>query len=61
MLIVQDCERRADECARLAEAARDPVQNPRYRHLELSWLYLLRLKARARFAARQGMSLPSVP
>jgi hypothetical protein len=53
---------RSGACARLAKATRDPVQSARYRQLEMSWLYLFRLKARGRFAAamrnRQCASLP---
>jgi hypothetical protein len=51
MLHGEECQRRADECARLAEATADPVQIARYRHLELAWLYLFRLKVRERLAA----------
>jgi hypothetical protein len=46
MLQAEDCQRRADECARLAAATTDEQAAARYRYLELSWLYLLRLKLR---------------
>ena len=46
MLQAEDCQLRADACARLAAAATDEQSAARYRHLELSWLYLLRLKLR---------------
>jgi hypothetical protein len=52
MLQAEDCRRRADECARLAEAAVSPVEIARFRHLELSWLYLYRMKLRARLEAK---------
>jgi hypothetical protein len=42
MLTVEDCQRRADEYARLAEATRDPVLRARYRQLEIAWLYRIR-------------------
>lgn len=48
MLQAEDCQARAEECARLAEAAVNPRIVARYRHLERSWLYLVRLKRRAR-------------
>ena len=48
MLQAEDCQARAEECARLAEAAVNPRLVARYRHLERSWLYLVRLKLRAR-------------
>jgi hypothetical protein len=50
MLTVEDCQRRADECGRLAEAAESEHQAARYRQLELAWLYLLRLKIRKKLA-----------
>jgi hypothetical protein len=50
MLQAEECRDRADECARLAEATVNPVLIARYRHLEASWLYLFRLKLRARLA-----------
>ena len=56
MLQAEECQKRADHCARLAEASVSPVQIARYRHLETAWLYLFRLKVRARlkreFAAK---------
>lgn len=48
MLRAEECQERAEECARLAEAAVNPRHVARYRHLERSWLYLARLKLRAR-------------
>jgi hypothetical protein len=51
MLQAEDCQNRADECARLAEASVNPVQIARYRYLETAWLYLFRLKVRARLEA----------
>lgn len=48
MLQAEECQERAEECARLAEAAENPRLVARYRHLERSWLYLVRLKLRAR-------------
>jgi hypothetical protein len=53
MLQAEDCQSRADECARLAAATVNPGLVARYRHLERSWLYLVRLKAKAR-AEKQG-------
>ena len=50
MLTIADCQRRADECARLAEAASSEQAAARYRQLEMAWLYLLRLKIRKKFA-----------
>jgi hypothetical protein len=46
MIQAEDCQRRADECARLAAAATSEQAAARYRFLELSWLYLLRMKLR---------------
>jgi hypothetical protein len=46
VLTVDDCQRRADECARLAAAATSEDSAARYRRLEICWLYLFRLKAR---------------
>ena len=46
MLGAAECQRRADDCARLAATAPDEQEAARYRFLELSWLYLLRLKLR---------------
>ena len=43
MLTVEDCQRRADEYARLAEATRDPVLRARYRQLEIAWLYRIKI------------------
>lgn len=48
MLQAEECQQRAEECARLAETAVNPRLVARYRHLERSWLYLVRLKLRAR-------------
>jgi hypothetical protein len=49
VLTVDDCQRRADECARLAEAATSEHSAARYRRLEICWLYLFRLKARKKY------------
>jgi hypothetical protein len=48
MLQAEECQRRAEECARLAGGAVEARLVARYRHLEQSWLYLARLKLRAR-------------
>jgi hypothetical protein len=48
MLTAEECQRRADEFARLADQTSNPVLIARYRHLEVSWLYLFRMKIRAR-------------
>ena len=62
MLQAEECQKRADECARLAEASVSPVQIARYRHLETAWLYLFRLKLRARLEAeRAARSVDPVP
>jgi hypothetical protein len=58
MLTVEDCQRRADECARLADATRDPGLRARYRYLETAWLYLFRLKIRARLARPEAAPRP---
>jgi hypothetical protein len=50
MLTAEECQRRADEFARLADQTANPVLVARYRHLEASWLYLFRMKIRARHA-----------
>jgi hypothetical protein len=52
MLQAEECRTNADECARLAAASVNPVLQARYRHLEVSWLYLFRLKLRARIDAK---------
>src|SRR5215213_8743519 len=46
MLQAEECQRRADECALLADATVNPILLARYRHLEASWRYLVRLKTR---------------
>ena len=46
MLQAEECQRRADECARLADATVNSILIARYRHLESSWRYLVRLKTR---------------
>src|SRR5215203_1121731 len=46
VLQVEECQRRADECARLADATVNSILVARYRHLEASWRYLVRLKKR---------------
>ncbi len=51
MTQAEDCQRRADECARLAAAATTEQAAARYRFLEHSWLYLLRMKLRKRVPA----------
>jgi hypothetical protein len=48
MLQAEDCRLRAEECARRAEATMIPDLRKRYRHLELSWRYLVRLKLKRR-------------
>ena len=48
MLLAEECWKRADECGRLAEATVNPLLIARYRYLQSSWLYLFRLKVRAR-------------
>jgi len=53
MLQVEECQQRADEFARLAEETVNPLLVARYRFLEASWLYLVRLKkARVQREAR---------
>jgi hypothetical protein len=53
LLQVEECQQRADEFARLAEETVNPLLVARYRFLEASWLYLVRLKkARAQREAR---------
>jgi hypothetical protein len=54
VLTVDDCQRRADECARLAAAATSEDSAARYRALELCWLYLFRLKARKKHPYRDA-------
>ena len=46
MLQAEECQRRADECARLADATVNSILIARYRHLEASSRYLVRLKTR---------------
>jgi hypothetical protein len=46
MLRVEECQTRADECARLAAMAISTQAAAHYRFLERSWLYLVRLKLR---------------
>jgi hypothetical protein len=60
MLDAEECQKRADECARLAEATVNRILIARDRHLETSWLYLFRLKIRARLARAEAaqQSLP---
>ena len=48
MLQAEDCCLRADEYARRAEAAATPDLRKRYRFLEQSWRYLVRLKLKRR-------------
>jgi hypothetical protein len=56
MLQVEECQQRADESARLAEETVNPLLIARYRFLEASWLYLVRLKHKAR--AQREARLP---
>jgi len=58
MLHAEECRKRADECARLADATVNPIQIARYRHLEASWLYVFRMKVRARLAAEARQQEP---
>jgi hypothetical protein len=53
---VEECQQRADEFARLAEETVNPLLIARYRFLEASWLYLVRLKHKAR--AQREARLP---
>jgi hypothetical protein len=46
MLTAEDCQRNADNCARLAETAPTEPAAARFRFLELSWLYMFRMKLR---------------
>jgi hypothetical protein len=48
MLQAEDCQQRAHECARRADLATLPELVARYRQLEQSWLYLARMKVRAK-------------
>jgi hypothetical protein len=59
MLQAEECQKRADECARLAEETVNPLLVSRYRFLQASWLYLVRLKSRAR--ARREARIPVTP
>ena len=45
MLQAEECQRRADECARLADATVNSILIARYRHLEASWRSLRPLVA----------------
>ena len=48
MLDAEHCQRMADECTRRASEADDPLVVRRYRYLRQSWLYLVRMKTKAR-------------
>jgi hypothetical protein len=48
MLELEDCCLRAEECARRADAAMTPDLRKRYRLLEQSWRYLVRIKLKRR-------------
>ncbi len=51
MLRADECQLRADEFGRLADTAMIPDLAARYRRLQQSWLYLVRMKLTR---ARQG-------